>query len=314
MSAQPEYLQASPTVYGFDFNALAGVSGSVPDSDSAPVVRHDDVMRTGNDAMPANMAGLEVIEQPAQPPRGHASTIPGYPWQGHPQVAYSEPFMGPEGTSPMRRGGPNVGAYAVAPEIPRAYQGTGYPYATPGTYTPTPGQTPFGGYAGPDLGGREERLDRRMGRKLARQERKNAPIDVRDPKGEYVYRLHSPSGGGMIEILASPRGGVGNRIYPGQPAYNAIIAEVGSWEQNRARQRHAGLSALAQGITAVTQAATGGRRRGGRRRGRGRRGGPPPYTPPPEESKLPGWVVPAAVGGVALTLLVVAMSAGKGNG
>lgn len=310
MSAQPEYLQASPTVYGFDFNALAGVHASVPDSHSAPVVRHDDVVRTGNNAVPASMGGLEVIEQPAQPPQGHASTIPGYPWEGHPEIAYSQPFMGPEGTSPMRRGGPNVGAYAAAPPQPTAYQGAAYPYATPGTYTPNNGQTPFAGYAGMDLGGREERMERRMDRKSDRQERKTAPIDVRDANG-YLFRLYHD---GMIEVLVAGDDDIpaGTRVYPGQRWHRAITAQVGTWQENKRKQTLSALTATARGIENITAAATGGRRRRKRRgRRRGRQGPPPAFTAPAEDKKLPGWVLPAAVGGVGLVLLVAFAKGGS---
>jgi hypothetical protein len=308
MSARPEFLEASPTVFGFDFNALAGVSGGgVPDSDSPNVVRHDDVVRTGNSAVPSSMGSLEVIQQPAQPPQGHASTIPGYPWEGHPQIAYSQPLLGPGGTSPMRRGGPNLPAYAVAPETPHAYTGAGYPYATPGTYTPVPGQTPFVGYAGPDLGrSAEERQAARMSRQMDRQERRDRAavarqaqknqIDVTD--GPYVYRLYAA---GPIRILRSPRGGVGKIINPGEPGYAAIIASVGTFRDNKQRQTFSALSATAEGIAKITEAATGGRRRG---RGRGRQQAPPAYVPPTEPKRLPGWVVPAATGGLALVFLV----------
>lgn len=315
MSAQPDFMQADPTVYGFDFNALAGVSGGVPDSDGE-AVHYDEVMRTGNDAVPSSMGALQMRAQPAQPPQGHADTIPGFPWQGHPEIAYSQPFTGPDGTSPMRRGGPNVGAYAAAPQEPRTYTGSAYPQAVPGTYVPNQGQPSIGGYAGVDLGyldqylgavSKEERMDRRMDRKLARQERKDAPVDVRDPDGVYVYRLHSD---GMIEIVVSgnPRVlPVGSRLFSNDSRWHAIIGQVGSWKQNKARQRSATMSAIAQGITSITQAATGGKKKG-----KGRKAGPgQDYSPAPEPSGLPGWVVPVAVGGVALTLLVVVMQSGK---
>ena len=301
MSARPEFLEASPTVFGFDFNALAGVSGGVPDSDSASVVRHDDVTRTGNNAVPSSMAGLEVIQQPAQPPKGHASTIPGYPWEGHPQIAYSKPLLGPGGTSPMRRGGPNLPAYAVAPGIPRTYTGSGYPYTAPGTYEPIPGQTPFVGYAGPDLGRtaqerRVDRQDRRDRAALARQAQKNQ-IDVTD--GPYVYRLYSS---GAIRILRSPKGGAGKIINPGEPGYAAIVATVGTFRENKQKRTLSALSATAAGIAKITEAATGGRRRRGR--GRGPQQPAPAYVPPPAEKKLPGWVIPVVGGGLGLVLLV----------
>ena len=305
MSARPEFREASPTVFGFDFNALAGVSGGVPDSDSASVVKHDAVMRTGNNAIPSSMGGLEVIQQPAQPPQGHASTIPGYPWEGHPQIAYSQPLLGPGGTSPMRRGGPNLPAYAVAPGTPHAYTGAGYPYATPGTYTPVPGQTPFVGYAGPDLGRsaqerRVDRQDRRDRAALARQAQKNQ-IDVTD--GPYVYRLYSS---GAIRILRSPKGGEGKIINPGEPGYDAIIATVGTFRQNKQKQAFSALSATAQGINKITGAFTGPRRRRGRGRGRAPQG-PPPEFIAPEDTKLPGWVIPVVGGGIGLVLLVALM-------
>jgi len=318
MSAQPDFIQADPTVYGFDFNALtntaAGVGGGVPDSHSAPVVRHGEAPRTGNDAIPSSMGGLQAGYGPRQPPvgdrppgypwGGHGETIPGYPWQGHPQIAYSQPFLGPEGTSPQTRSGPNVGAYANAPTEPLAYTGGPYPYAAAGTYTPNPTNPSAGAYAGFDLGDKDARLDRRQKRSLARQTKKNQ-IDVTD--GPYVYRLYS---GGAIKILVSPKSGAGTIINPGDRGYSAIIAKVGSFRDNAIRGRQSNMTALAQGITAVTEAAGGGRRR---KRGKGRkrgRGGPP-MNLPPESNALPSWVVPVGIASaVALTIFLATRKQG----
>jgi len=318
MSAQPEYIDASPVVMGFDFNALA----SVPSSDSVPSVPHDAAMRTGNDPIPQGLGGLEWRQTPAQPPQGHADTIPGYPWQGHPEIALSTPFTGPEGTSPLERGGPNVGAYAAAPPQPTAYQGAAYPYAAPGTYEPAQGQVPFGGYAGPDLGAsrderRARRQDRRDTRSLNRGDRRYGPMDVPGANGRYVYRLYYGTNGqdGVIEIRVSGDPGklpAGSRLSPGDEGYSAIVAQVGTWQQNKARHRTQIAQAAAQGITAITQAAGGGRRRrGGKRGGKRRGGGAGPGYAPPEESSLPGWVVPVAVGSVAAVLLAVVVSKSK---
>ena len=334
MSAQPDFIQADPTVYGFDFNALAntaaGVSGGVPDSHSAPVVRHGEAPRTGNDAIPSSMSGLQAGYGPRQPPvgdrppgypwQGHGSSIPNYPWQGHPQIAYSQPFLGPEGTSPQTRSGPNVGAYANAPTEPLAYTGGPYPYAAAGTYTPNPTNPSAGAYAGLDLGASREdrqrnredrqrnrafdREERRQQVAMARQAQKNQ-IDVTD--GPYVYRLYS---GGAIKILVSPKGGAGTVLNRGDRGYSAIIAKVGSFRDNAIRGRQSNITALAQGITAVTQAAGGGRRRK-RGKGRGRGRGGPPMNLPPESNALPPWVVPAGIAGVvALTIFLATRKKG----
>ena len=289
MSAQPDFINASPTVYGFDFNALAntaaGSAVGVPDSHSAPVVRHGAPPRTGNDAVSSGMAGLHAGYGPREPPvgdrppgypwEGHGDTIPGYPWEGHPQIAYSQPFLGPEGTSPQTRSGPNVGAYASAPAAPLSYTGGPYPYAESGTYTPNPTPPSAGAYAGFDLGDKDARLDRRQKRSLARQANKTQ-IDVTD--GPYVYRLYSG----------------------------------GAFAANKARQRQATLTALAQGITGVTAAVGGaGKRKKGKKgrkgKGQGGQGGQGGEI----ESPLPAWVVPVGIAVLVGGLLLVASKRGK---
>ena len=296
MSARPEFLQLSPTVYGFDFNALAGVGGTVPDSHSAPVVKHGSV-RTGNDPRP-NIGGLEVGFQPRQPPAGH--TPPGYPWQGHPQIAYSQPFLGPDGTSPQTRSGPNIGAHAAAPPDPLAFTGAGYPYAAAGTYVPVPGQMPNpGALAGlntEDYGGKAERKARRAARKADRNQR-----DAWGDNRRYLYRQFSD---GAIKILVSgdPRKlPVGSVLKPGTPGWSAITAEIGTWADYAASRGIANISAATTGLSAFTQMY------GKKKRKKRRRKLPPGDFPVPEEEPgLPKWVPLAAIGGAVLLLVIVA--------
>ena len=298
MSARPEFLQLSPTVYGFDFNALAGVGGDVPDSHSAPAVKHGTV-RTGNDPH-SNMGALEVGFQPRQPPVGHSP--PGYPWQGHPQIAYSQPFLGPDGTSPQTRSGPNIGAYATAPGEPMAFTGGGYPYAAAGTYVPVPGQMPnpgaLAGFNTEDYGGKAERKARRAARKAGRKQR-----DEWGANRKYLYRQYSD---GRIKVLVSgdPRKlPVGSMLQPGTPGWSAITSEIGTWADYAASRRIANISAATTGLSAFTQMY------GKKKRKKGRRKLPPMDDYREEEEEEPGlpkWVPLAAIGGAVLLLVIVA--------
>ncbi len=322
MSARPDFREADPTIIGFDYNALdaaVGATSGVPDSHSAPVIRLDEVQRTGNDAKHADIGRLEVNYDPRQPPvgqrppgyqwEGHGNTIPGYPWEGHPKQAYSEPFMGPSGTSPMHRSGPNVGAYANAPGVPGAVSGSGYPQAVAGTYVPVPGQpSPFAGYAGIDP---DADLGDAAARKARRTARRTAPILV-NGAGGYVYKLFYGTNGmdGKIEIMVSGEPNVlpeGSIVRRGSSRWSAIIGEVGTWADNKAGKRRATASAIAAGLTSVTQAALGPRRRRRRRR---RRGAPMVYDPnmyqdeeePPPA--LPPWLLPVGLGAVVLFVVM----------
>ena len=307
MSARPDFREESPTIVGFDYNALDAAVGSasgVPNSHSAPVVRHEDVIRTGNNATHADIGRLEIASSPPQPPHGHADLIPGYPWQGHPGQAYSHPFMGPSGTSPMHRSGPNIGAHANAPGVPGAVSGSGFPQAVAGTYVPVPGQpSPISGYAGIDP---DAELGDAAARKTRRQARRTAPITVRG-RG-FVYKLFYGTNGqdGDIEIVVSGEPSVlpaGSIVSRGSSRWSAIVAEVGTWADNRARARQATASAVATGLTSVTQAAFGRRRR---RRGRGPASPMPPLDDGFEEETpgLPPWLLPVGIGAVVFLVVL----------
>ena len=322
MSARPDFREESPTIFGFDYNALdqaVGAAGGVPNSHSAPVVKHGDVMRTGNNPTHTDIGRLEVNYAPREPPvgdrppgypwQGHGNTIPGYPWQGHPEQAYSQPFLGPDGTSPLHRSGPNVGAYAAAPGDPMAVSGSGYPQAVQGTYVPLPGQPPpFAGYAGfdPDVD-----LGDAASRQARRAARRTAPIVVQG-RG-FTYQLTYGTNGmdGDIVIVVSGEPSVlpvGSVVSKGSARWSAIIAEVGTWAANKARGRQNAARAVAAGLVGVTRAATGGRRR--RRRRRRRRGAAPMTPMPPmddfeeEAPSLPPWLLPVGLGVVAIALVM----------
>lgn len=308
MGAQPDFIQPDYTVHGFGYGPFdvpsegAGLSGGVPSSDSAPVVKHDQIGRPGGtqasgqgqaaQAAPA-MGALAVQQMPAQPPAMHVQ--PGYPWQGHPQAGEALPFVGPGHTSPMTRGGPNVGAYAQAPAPPTAIGGAGYPLATAPSTGPVPGQTPFGGYAGVELAGPKAQQ-----RRAARRRRRNR----RDVQGEggYVYRQLA---NGNIRILVSGEPHIlpaGTLLTPQNARWNAITAEIGTWEAFVAHRRAAVGQAVAQGVIGVAEAATGG---GPKRRRR--RGGAPAPLPAEAEGGLPGWVPYAAAAGLIATVAYLAL-------
>ena len=332
MSARPDFREESPTIFGFDYNALdaaVGASSGVPNSHSAPAIRLDESVRTGNDPRHADIGRLEVNFDPRQPPvgdrppgypyQGHGNTIPGYPWQGHPNQAYSKPFLGPGGTSPQIRSGPNVGAYAVAPGDPMAVSGSGYPQAVQGTYVPLPGQPPpFVGYGGfdPDM---PADLGDAAARKARRTARRTAPIIV-NGAGGFAYKLYYGTNGmdGQIEIMVSGEPDVlpeGTIVKRGSSRWSAIIREVGTWADNKAGKRRATASAIAAGLTNVTQAALGKRRRRRRRR---RRGGqvvidPRMYEEEEEEEESPGlppWLLPVALGVGAIVLVMASSNRG----
>jgi hypothetical protein len=327
MSARPDFREESPTIFGFDYNALDGAVGAspgVPDSHSAPVVKHGGTIRTGNNPTHTDIGRLEVNYAPREPPvgdrppgypwQGHGNTIPGYPWQGHPNQAYSQPFLGPGGTSPLHRSGPNVGAYANAPGVPGAVSGSGYPQAVAGTYVPVPGQpSPFAGYAGFDP---DADLGDAASRKARRAVRRTAPIVVQG-RG-FTYRLTYGTNGmdGDIVIVVSGEPNalpVGSVVSKGSARWSAIVAEVGTWAANKARRRQDTARAVAAGMVGVTRAATGGRRRRRRRRRRG--GGQVVYDPPVddlEEEETPGlppWLLPVGLGVMAI---VIVMASKKG--
>lgn len=303
MSAQPEFTEVSPGIVGFDFNALSnavGASHGVPDSNAESVVRHGDPS--------GEMGRLELSAPAQQPPQSHAELIPGYPWKGHPEIAYSRPFMGPDGTSPMHRSGPNVGAYAVAPGVPGTVNGAGSPFTVPGTYVPVPGQPHFAGYAGIDDAGS-------YGDAAARQARRTAPITVQGQN--YVYKLFYGTNGmdGDIEIVVSGDPGVlppGSIISRSSPRWSAIVREVGTWQDNKRQKSAAIVSAIASGLQAGAQA---GRRPRRRRR---RRFAPPPQVLPyqqqeEEEEGMPSWALPVGLGILGLIIVVSMSGGGKGR-
>ena len=261
-------------------------------------------------------AGLDNRPQPPQPPPAHRGP-PGYPWQGHPHMAYSKPLMGPDGTSPLHRGGPNLPAYATAPPQPMAYTGAVYPLNTPGVQEQNNGNPLFGGFAGVDLGALDLHLDSEVGdlsgRRADRRAQK-APKsrDARGGNGLWSYRQFA---NGSIQIVVSNNASlpVGKVItaqsHPRQ--WNAITAEIGTWQQFiKDRWAKRGQTALTL-LEAGTKIAGKRKRRRGKGRRRRRKSAPPPdmpYMPPEEEEAgLPPWAVPAgilAVGGIVLALVL----------
>jgi len=257
-------------------------------------------------------AGLVNRQQPAQPPARHSGP-PGYPWHGHPNTAYSQPLLGPNGTSPMRRGGPNLPAYATAPQQPMGYTGAVYPLNTPGVQEQNNGNPLFGGFAGVDFGSLDAHLDSELGR--TKKEKLPKSRDAQGGGG-WVYRQFAD---GSIQIVVSNSASlpVGKQInaqsHPRQ--WNAITAEIGTWQQflkdRWAKRGQTALTLLDAGTKVAGQFK--GRRRKKRRRRRRRKAAPSPAsdivydTGEEDEGEgegLPPWALPALLGFLALGGLV----------
>lgn len=291
-----------------------------------------------------DLSGLMLRPQPPAVPAPHS--VPPYPWAGHGQPGS---FDGPSGTSPMSRGGPNVGAFAAAPAVPRDYTGGSYPLAAPGTYVPRDGLPPFAGYAGLDLSGLDEALgaygneeswrDRRKAkaesRRAAREERKlekleEGLINYESPKrgqyrdvtgqGGYKYRQFQD---GIIRIMEGSPDRQGQLLSSSdastQKAWTAVTNEIGTWDQYAAQRRDSRLEAagsiLESAGRAVSTVAGGkkkkGRRKKGRRAGAAVDSGLPAEYPETEESGLPSWVLPVGIGVAVLAVIAVVASGNK---
>lgn len=269
---------------------------------------------------PGDLSGLILRTPPPAVPAPHR--VPPYPAQGHqfpPQM-----FDGPEGTSPMRRGDPNVSAYAAAPKVPRDLTGGTYPYMGSGTYI-RQDQPRFAGYAGIDLAD----LDMALGDSapaappdLYKAPKKSQYRDVAG-SGGYVYRQFMD---GTIEIRVSgnvkalPTGTLIKKS--DAKKWNAITGEIGTWESYReARRKAVGQGvALAAGLAANVAGAIGRKkRRKGKKRRRAAAAAAAPVVveapapeaeiPPEESSGLPSWAIPVGIG--AAILLFVTMSGKK---
>ncbi len=279
---------------------------------------------------PAAFAGVAVQTPQPLPPRGHLPQH--YPWQGHPEAGAHRPYTGPDGTMPMRRGDPNLPSYATAPQPPQDYTGAGYPLSPRGTYVPVNGQPPPGAYAGIDFGaldeylgdlsGKEERQERRSERKADKADKSRTVTG----KGGWGYRQYKD---GTIEITVSQHRSlpVGTKLtaqsHP--KAWNAITAEIGTWDQYRQeRLRAAGTAALSLTAAAGGAASSLLGKKKRRRRGRRRRqaeAAPPPEGPSeegiteePAEEGLPPWAIPVGLALVGGLIFFVASSGDKKEG
>lgn len=286
-----------------------------------PVAAFGNPGTAGTPGTPGDLSGLILRTPPPAVPAPHR--VPPYPARGHqfpPQM-----FDGPEGTSPMRRGDPNVSAYAAAPKVPRDLTGGTYPYMGSGTYI-RQDQPRFAGYAGVDLAD----LDMVLG--TTDPAAPADTIDYKAPKksqyrdvagsGGYVYRQFAD---GSIEIRVSgnvkalPTGTLIKKT--DAKKWNAITGEIGTWESYReARRKAIGKGvALAAGLATNVAGAIGRKKR---RKGKKRRKAaaaaapvvveapaPEGEIPAEETSGLPSWAIPVGVG-VAI-LLFVTMSGKK---
>ena len=273
------------------------------------------------------VAGLTWRTMPPAVPPSHA--VPGYPWQGHVPPG---PFMGPDGTSPMWRGGPNIPARAVAPPAPQDMTGAAYPKNQPGTYVPNNGMTPFPAYAGLDssgldavlegYAGKEERQARRESRQDERmiKEYEKSIIDYENPKkgqyrdvaskGGYFYRQFED---GTIRVMEKSPKLAGTVLYEydknstNRKRWKAITNEIGTWGQYVAERREGRLQAAGSILSTVGEAI--GKTKKGKKR---RKSAAAPISTPSlpmdtEEtpSEMPSWLVPAAVvAGIAIIVVV----------
>lgn len=295
----------------------------------------------------ADLSGLMLRPQPPAVPAPHA--VPPYPWKAHGQPGS---FDGPEGTSPMSRGGPNVGAFAAAPGVPRDYTGAAYPMAAPGTYVPRDGMPPFAGYAGLDLSGLDQALagygndeswrDRQRAkseqRKAARAERKAEAAlinyekpergqyrDVTGKDGQYKYRQFQD---GIIRIMEGSPARQGLLLAEGDAstakAWRAITNEIGTWDQYVSGRRDSRIKAAGSILETAGKAVStiaGGQKKKKRRKKKGRRAAgaaaPAPmddFTEEPEESGLPSWVLPVGIGVAVLGVIFLATQGKKEKG
>lgn len=258
-------------------------------------------------------AGLENMPQPPMPPTPHRGPQ-GYPWQGHPQAGQPHPLMGPNGTSPLHMGGPNLPAYATAPQQPMAYTGAVYPLNTPGVQQQNNGNSLFGGFAGVDFGALDDHLDSELGRTKKEKEPKAPKSRDAQGKGGWVYRQFA-DGSIQIVVSDSPSLPVGTRLtaqsHP-RP-WNAITAEIGTWQQfikdRWSRRGQAALSLLDAGTKVAGQIK--GRKKRRRRRRRKAAAAPMPEIPydtgedEGEGEGMPQWALPAILGLVGLAGLAI---------
>ena len=318
--ASPQFVHSTPEIYGYNYAA-----GAVPEhlwtehyGSMVPAPRQE----ATNVQYPTNYPHQGTTESPdlgelrlepagPMPPHGH--TVPGYPWQGHPHQAYSQPFLGPNGTSPMRASSPQfmktengyIGAHAAAPPPPMsATTGAGYASAPSGSI---PGHAP--GWPPLELGDVGDMGDLGRTRKPRSREVTGA--------GGFIYEQWSD---GSVAVAAGPntsRGAFGVRMTrEGNPTeWAAITGEIGTWRQYKRGRSAALASTIEEAFATLAPTLQPQRRRGG---GRSRSSGAPAppappmdYGPPPEEEGLPKWVVPAAVAGGALVLGLVIMSGMK---
>ena len=258
-------------------------------------------------------AGLVDRPQPQQPPAAHPSEAEHYPWKGHPSQGYSQPLLGPDGTSPMRRGGPNLPAYAVAPGEPLAYTGAVYPYTTPGVQEQNNGNPLFGGFSGVDFASLDAELgsswaERKEAREIRAKERAASRKEraaswkksrasrgssrkerrasrkakrgrtIRGKDGYYTYYQYASEGNPIkILVTADPsRLPEGTILQQGDRRWSHITAEIGTWAEFAAERRAHGLDTATEALTAISRMSGGKRRRRGRGRGRVSAYAPPP--------------------------------------
>ena len=314
--ASPQFAQTTPEIYGYNYASGAvpehlweehyGAMVPAPRQKATNVQYPTNYPHQGTTQAP-DMGELRLEEASPMPPHGH--TVPGYPWQGHPHQAYSQPFLGPNGTSPMRASSPQfmltdqgfVGAYAAAPGAPMApTTGGGYAQAPSGS---VPGHAP--GWPPLELAGVGDMGD--LGRT-----RKPRSREVTGQDG-FIYEQWSD---GSVAVIAGPSGTPGLRMTQGShPSdWSRITGEIGTWRQYKRGRSAALASTIEEAFATLAPTLQPQRRRGG---GRSRAAPaaaprqPPMEDYPPEEEGLPKWVIPAAVAGGALVLGLVIMSGMK---
>ena len=265
------------------------------------------------------MAGLTWRTMPPAVPAGHA--VQGYPWQGHKLLGS---FMGPNGTSPMWRGGPNISAHAIAPAAPTDVTGAAYTKNQPGTYVPNNGMTPFAGYAGLDFAGLDATLEGygRSARSSINYEnpKRGSYRDVAG-KGGYFYRQFED---GRIRIMEKSPKLAGTLLYEYDPdpskrkKWQAITNEIGTWDQYVSERRSGRLEAAGSILSTVGEALGKGKKRGKRRKkatASASADSAPAMPMDTEEpaSEMPSWLIPAALVAGVVVLYAVSNKGSEGG-
>ena len=263
--------------------------------------------------------GIQDLDRNGTAPQGYPwsghELPPAYPWEGH---AASTPNTGIEGRSPLTQGGPNFPAPSVSTAYPQIdpQSGGGYPYAPATQMGPPPGHAPAAAaFGGLDLGQLDAHLHAvvpDMGR--TKRTKKVKSRDVPGQNGIYTYRQFS---NGDIKVLdtSDPAGRsmVGTTITQGDPRWQAITSDIGTWADYKSGRIGSRIGLATQLLNVGTDTYTkikGGQQAPRRSKSKRAAAGPSAATPAPYMApalpSVPTWAkVAGGVTGTALLLFVV---------